>query len=146
VIGLDTNIVLRLLGGDDPRQSALAKALIVRESATSPVFISLATILEVAWVLRSSFRAPSAVIAAAIESLLGAGELAIEAAPQVFEATVALKAGRASFADALIGALGRRAGCTTTYTFDRKAARLASFTQLDEEERPDTSAGPSVLR
>jgi predicted nucleic-acid-binding protein len=37
---------------------------------------------------------------------------------------VVLKSGAASFDDALIGALGRWAGCSSTLTFDRKAARL----------------------
>jgi hypothetical protein len=36
-------------------------------------------------------------------------------------AMVALKEGRGSFADALIGALGARAGCSRTLTFDQKA-------------------------
>jgi predicted nucleic-acid-binding protein len=37
------------------------------------------------------------------------------------------KSGAASFDDALIGALGRWAGCSHTLTFDRKAARLRDF-------------------
>ena len=40
---------------------------------------------------------------------------------------VALKAGTGSFSDALIGALGRQAGCAATLTFDKKAARLKEF-------------------
>ena len=40
---------------------------------------------------------------------------------------IALKEGRGSFPDALIGALGARAGCATTLTFDRKALRLPHF-------------------
>jgi predicted nucleic-acid-binding protein len=40
---------------------------------------------------------------------------------------IALKTGTASFEDALIGALGTWAGCTTTFTFDKKAARLPNF-------------------
>ncbi len=106
--------------------------MIARESASSPVFISLATMLETAWVLRSSYRFPGAVVAAAIESLLGMNEIEIEAQAHVFQAMVAVKEGRASFEDALIGELSQRAGCTTTYTFDRKAARLATFTLLPE--------------
>jgi predicted nucleic-acid-binding protein len=40
---------------------------------------------------------------------------------------VALKEGRGSFADALIGALGASAGCSHSLTFDRKALRLPGF-------------------
>jgi predicted nucleic-acid-binding protein len=47
----------------------------------------------------------------------------------VLAAMVALK-GRGSFADALIGALGEKAGCAKTLTFDRKALHLPSFQAL----------------
>ena len=46
---------------------------------------------------------------------------------EVFTAKVALKEGRGSFADALIGVFGQRAGCTFTATFDRKALVLPEF-------------------
>ncbi|HEY9568643.1 MAG TPA: hypothetical protein VIR38_11170 [Thalassobaculum sp.] len=39
-------------------------------------------------------------------------------------------AGTAGFADALIAAVGARAGCVTTVTFDRRASRLPGFTLL----------------
>jgi predicted nucleic-acid-binding protein len=45
----------------------------------------------------------------------------------VFTAMIALRQGHGSFADALIGALGHRAGCSVTVTFDRKASRLPGF-------------------
>ena len=48
----------------------------------------------------------------------------------VFTAMVALKEGQGSFADALIGALGAKAGCVTTVTFDRRASRLSGFDLL----------------
>jgi predicted nucleic-acid-binding protein len=40
---------------------------------------------------------------------------------------IALKEGAGSFADALIGALGAKAGCAHTLTFDRKALRLPDY-------------------
>ncbi len=51
----------------------------------------------------------------------------VENEQEVFTAMVALKEGRGSFADALIGALGDKAGCSRTLTFDRQALRLAGF-------------------
>jgi len=51
----------------------------------------------------------------------------VENEQEVFAAMLALRAGHGSFADALIGGLGRRAGCTRTLTFDRKASQLPGF-------------------
>lgn len=45
---------------------------------------------------------------------------------EVFAAMIAFEEGHGSFADALIGGLGARAGCTRSLTFDQKAVRLAS--------------------
>jgi hypothetical protein len=39
----------------------------------------------------------------------------------------ALKGGQRSFAEAAIAALGTRAGCSYTLTFDQKALRLPGF-------------------
>jgi predicted nucleic-acid-binding protein len=51
----------------------------------------------------------------------------VENEQEVFSAMIALKEGRGSFADALIGALGARAGCSRTLSFDQKASRLPGF-------------------
>ena len=40
---------------------------------------------------------------------------------------LAMKASRASFADALIGALDAKVGCSVTVTFDRKPVRVVGF-------------------
>jgi predicted nucleic-acid-binding protein len=59
--------------------------------------------------------------------MLQANTLSIQNEQEVFTAMVALKTGKGSFAEALIGALGAWAGCTSTLTFDQKAARLKEF-------------------
>ena len=64
---------------------------------------------------------------AAIERTLQADVLVVESEQEVFTAVIMLKEGRGSFADALIAALGAKAGCSKTLTFDRKALRLLGF-------------------
>jgi predicted nucleic-acid-binding protein len=82
---------------------------------------------EEAWVLERAYKLSATKIAAAIERILQIDVLAVESEQEVFTAIVALKEGRGSFADALIGALGAKAGCSRTLTFDRKALRLREF-------------------
>lgn len=67
-------------------------------------------------------------IAEAIEQILQTDTLVVENEQDVFAAMTALRNGHGEFADALIGALGAKAGCARTLTFDRKAARLPGFT------------------
>jgi predicted nucleic-acid-binding protein len=62
--------------------------------------------------------------------MLQADTLVTQNEPEVFTAAMTLKAGRGSFADALIGTLGEWAGCITTLTLDKKAGKLGGFQLL----------------
>jgi len=126
--GLDTNVIVRYLVQDEPEQARRATQLIEqRLTERNPGFISVVAMTETAWVLERAYGLAAADIATAIERILQAAELTVENEQQVFTAMMALKEGRGSFADALIGALGQRARCEFTATFDRKALRLAGF-------------------
>jgi len=128
MIGLDTNILVRYITLDDPTQASRAAHIIEQQfNADEPAFVSLVTIVELAWVLDSFYEFTGAQIAAAIERILGIPALSVQNEREVYTAMVALRTGAGSFDDALIGALGRWAGCSTTFTFDRKAARLPGF-------------------
>jgi predicted nucleic-acid-binding protein len=128
MIGIDTNILVRYLAQDDPVQSPRARQIIERLlSEQDPGFISLVTITETVWVLRSSYAMTDQAIAAALELILRVQTLFVQNEREVATAMIALRTGVASFDDALIGALGRWAGCSHTVTFDRKAARLPDF-------------------
>ena len=57
MLGIDTNVLVRLLMRDDAEQFARAQELIRRESdAKRPVLISLLVMLETEWVLRSCYK------------------------------------------------------------------------------------------
>jgi len=128
MIGLDTNILVRYLAQDDPVQSAKASELIEgRLTEQDPGFISVVAMAETAWVLERAYGLADADIARAIERTLQAGSLVVESEQAVFTAMIALKEGQGSFAGALIGALGAKAGCLRTLTLDRKALRLSGF-------------------
>jgi predicted nucleic-acid-binding protein len=128
VVGLDTNVILRYLLQDDPKQTRQANQIVDQElSEQNPGFISLATVLEIVWVLRSLLGRNPSQIASHLENLLTADSLEVQNEQQVFDAAVALRSGTGEFEDALIGALNAWAGCSHTLTFDRKAARLSHF-------------------
>ena len=128
MIGLDTNILVRYLAQDDPVQSPKATELIERQlTEENPGFLSVVAMVETAWILDRAYGLAADEIAAAIERMLQADVLVVDNEQEVFTAMIALKEGHGSFADALIGGLGARAGCTRTLTFDQKASRLAGF-------------------
>lgn len=127
MIGLDTNILVRYFAQDDPAQSRRAARIIEQLTEQEPGFISLVVMVETVWVLDRIYRLSSREIARCIEQMLQADTFTIQNEQEVFTAMTALKTGTGSFSDALIVALGRWAGCSTTLTFDQRAVRLSGF-------------------
>lgn len=128
MIGLDTNVIVRYLAQDDPLQSPAATEIFERRlTEENPGFVSIVAMAETVSVLERAYGLPGNEIAVAVEGLLRAETLIVEDEQEVFTAMVTLRQGRGAFADALIAALGTRAGCPATLTFDRKALRLPGF-------------------
>jgi predicted nucleic-acid-binding protein len=128
MIGLDTNVIVRYLAQDDPVQSPRVSAVVERQlTEQEPGFVSVVAMVETAWVLKRAYKVSDQEIVRAVERLLQSDVLVVENEQEVFTAMIALKEGRGTFLDALIGALGAKAGCSCTLTFDRKSLRLAEF-------------------
>ncbi|MCP5431841.1 MAG: type II toxin-antitoxin system VapC family toxin [Alphaproteobacteria bacterium] len=128
MIGLDTNVIVRYLAQDDPVQSAVAADIFERRlTVERPGFVSLVAMVETVWVLDRVYGLDAAGLVGVVERLLAADALVVECEPEVYTAMEAVREGIGSFADALVAALGARAGCVHTLTFDRQALRLPGF-------------------
>lgn len=122
MIAIDTNILVRFLVDEDPRQSALSRKFLEQElTAEHPGFVTTVTIVELAWVLRSQYRVSATAISDIISQLLDLEQLVVERADAV---AVAISHAGQDIADALIHELGKLEGCDRTVTFDRRFARL----------------------
>jgi predicted nucleic-acid-binding protein len=129
VIGLDTNVLVRHVLQDDDRQSAAASAFLDALEPDDPGFVSLPVVVEIFWVLRGVGQYRTEQITSVISALLSAAEVRVERSDLVARALRSTADG-ADFADALIAEIGRAAGCRTTVTFDRGAARRAGMSLL----------------
>ncbi len=131
MIGLDTNILVRLLVRDDPDQTEQARRFIDnRCTPESPGFINSVVLAEVVWVLDRVYRFPRRQIAAAIESLLMGQDRIVEYHDDVQAALAEYRSSNIDFIDAVIGRINLARGCEATATFDRKAARLKGFVRV----------------
>lgn len=124
MIGIDTNVLVRILTQDDAHQLAQARRFVARHcTAEEPGFVNRVVAVELVWVLESLYDEYSREqIATAIESLLSTATLQVEDNALVRSAIKAYRAG-ADFADALIAAVNAEAGCNFTATFDAAATR-----------------------
>lgn len=131
MIGLDTNILVRLLVEDEPVQTAQAQHFIEsRCTPESPGFINCVVLAELVWVLDSVYQFRRAEIAAAIERLLAGRDRIVEHHDQVEQVLVEYRSGGIDFTDSMIARINRVRGCEATATFDRKAAKLDGFVRV----------------
>lgn len=124
MLAIDTNLIVRYLTGDHPKQSPRARALIDGQ----PVFAGVTVLLEVEWVLRSTYAYRAGDIARALRAFAGLPTVTVENAA-VVAAALDLAENGLDFADALH--LGRSAHCTGFATFDRKFVKAASAAGYD---------------
>ena len=122
--GLDTNVLLRYLTGDDPAQSERAEAVFAEAERTGDrLFLATVALCEVVWMLRSRpFRADRGQITEVVERLLKTAVFEIQDRTLVRRALADYRTGEGDFADYLLVRTAQDAGCTETMTFDRALA------------------------
>lgn len=137
MIGIDTNVLLRATLDDDPTRSPAAKGLIeAAKAAGDTIRIDRLVLAEALWTLTRRYRYTREQLVEVVEALLAAPELSVEDERAVADALAVFRDGRLDFADALIGALNRRAGCATTYTFDRGASGSPGYAPVPVPGKP----------
>jgi predicted nucleic-acid-binding protein len=121
MFAVDTNILVRLVTGDDPSQVRLAQDFI-----SNGAWVSLLVLAETMWVLASGYSRKPAAIASAVDMLLNHRELVLQD-PDVVAA--ALEHFRSKpglgFSDCLVLEIARKAGHLPLGTFDRKLSKLS---------------------
>ena len=133
MIALDTNILVRFLTQDDPGQSEEAEKVMSSISPDAPGYVCREVLVELIWVLERAYKYSRVDISRALEGLLSAAELVIEAADDVGAVLQLYDDKGFGFSDLTIRQAASRSGAKTQVTFDRKAARLSGVTWLGED-------------
>ena len=115
---VDTNVLVRLLTGDDPKQASAARSLF----ESGPIWIAKTVLLETAWVLHSLYGFEEGAIRDAFTRLLGLKNVHAEDESSVATA-LALTAHGIEIADAL-HLSGRPPGAVFV-SFDQSFVRRA---------------------
>ena len=96
MLAVDTNVIVRLLTGDDARQSRAAQTLF----ASDEIWIAKTVLLETEWVLRSLYGFQRPEVLTALMRLLGMENVTVEDEHSV-AAAMALTSHGIDFADAI---------------------------------------------
>ena|SRR3990167_5238551 len=124
MIGIDTNVLVRLLVADDHIQAHKAKKLLEQ---CKPVFVSTIVLCETAWVLESRYHFSKKELIDALEYILKAIHFEVENRDAVWLAFAEFQYLSMGFSDCVIGAIGRWYGCDYVATFDRKTLKSKQF-------------------
>jgi len=125
-IAPDTNVLVRALMRDEPRQAQAAEKTLREATA---VALALSSLCELAWVLRSVYQRSAADIEAAIRGLLDVDGVQVNR-PAVEAGLAMLEAG-GDFADGVIAFEGRWLGAERFVSFDRRAVALLAGRGID---------------
>jgi predicted nucleic-acid-binding protein len=129
--GLDTNVLVRWILDDDPRQAARVQQLFEEVSEQQlPLFVPSTVMLELEWVLRSRYKFDKSTVLGAFNALLETQELEFQDEPALERALSLYRQASADFADCLHSGQCGSAGRAPMMTFDETAARLPSVELL----------------
>jgi predicted nucleic-acid-binding protein len=123
MIGLDTNVIVRYIIQDDPKQALKATKVIENQlSSRDPGFITLISLVEVTWVLESCYDQNKQDILNVLHALLTTKQLIVERADIAYLAMKRCQVSpKADFSDAMITVISEQEGCLQVLTFDKKA-------------------------
>ncbi len=123
---IDTNVLVRLITRDEPRQAASADAFIQKGA-----WVSLLALAEAMWVLDAVYQRNATELATAIEMLLNHRELTLQDSGVVTDALHLFRSRPAlGFSDCLMVQIARNAGHLPLGTFDRALARIDGTAKL----------------
>lgn len=123
---VDTNVLVRIMTRDDPRQAAAADAFVA-----GGAWVSVLALAEASWVLTSVYDLSPQQLAKSMRMLLDHEQLTLQD-PDMIESALETFSAKPSigFSDALHLELARRAGHLPLGTFDRDLGRLDGTEKL----------------
>jgi predicted nucleic-acid-binding protein len=123
---VDTNVLVRLVVRDDPRQAASAECFVSKGA-----WVSVLVLAEMVWVLDAAYGLSKERIAKAVEMLLCHTELTVQDA-DVVEAALHnfRKRSKVGFTDCLVLEIAKKAGHEPLGTFDRALSALSGAERL----------------
>ena len=118
-VTVDTNILVRAITDDHPRQSKAAQRTL---ESSELVAVALPTLCELVWVLIRGYGLERREIVLAVRRLIASANVAVNR--QAAEVGLSLLEAGGDFADGVIAFEGAQLGGETFVSFDKKAVRM----------------------
>jgi len=129
--GVDTNILIRFLTGDDEQQTKkVHKIFKDAESEKKEFFVPLVVVLELIWVLESVYEISRTEILESISDLSLMPILKFEHRTALEQFLCSAQGNKFDLSDLLIAYVAKINGCETVLTFDKKASKFNLFEMI----------------
>lgn len=127
MLAVDTNVLVRLITNDDPKQALRAQhALDAELEAGRECMVGHIVVCEVMWVLKGLYGYSLTQCQTTLTALLAFPGLRFESLPVLLAAAQAWQHHGGDFADHLIGAQMKSLGCESVLTFDKRASKAST--------------------
>lgn len=130
MIGVDTNVLLRLLVNDSDVQSAAAQRFFKERTARDPAFVGSVVLAELVWLLRRRFGYSDAQVLRALRAMTSTDEFRFEHDGPLRSLVEKVDCKASDVADALIAWACEGAKCEKVVTFDKRSARTIPRMEL----------------
>ena len=130
MIGVDTNVLLRLFVEDDLQQNERARRFFEAVSARETCVVNPVVLAEFAWTLVRGFRKKRREVAHLIAEVLSADDVEISHRNAAERALAAYRSGKADFPDYYLAAINAELGCSSTATSNRDALDYPAFSPV----------------
>lgn len=128
MIALDTNVLVRYIVQDDPKQSKTASELIEGfQKAKQTCLITDIVLCEMVWVLESCYDASRRSISEVLEKILKIDIFNFISKDLLYQCVNRYQDGSGDFADYLLGLTALHEGASKVYTFDKSLKREDPF-------------------
>ena len=130
MIGIDTNILVRLFAEDDLVQREAAVALLDGLGPSEKAMVNIVVVVELAWTLRRVYKFERDHIAMVLRELTEHPKIVLADRDIIRDAAHRYREEGGDVTDHIVALINRTRGCTTTYTFDEEAAGSTDFALL----------------
>ena len=135
MIAVDTNVLVRIVLGDDPAQARAAERLFIKaRTEQTTLFVADVVLCELVWVLTRRAGLSRAQIAGALEQLMRTELVTVADSGIIDRAVRAYRGGKGDFADYLILEHAIGSGAEEVVTFDRVMRGESSFRVLGAKD------------
>ncbi len=128
MIGLDTNVLVRYVMGDDEKQAARAASFIDAVVGRGErLFVGQIVLCELVWVLGAAYGRSRQDIVGVLKAVVRTAQFVIEDVELARRALSRFESGTADFADYVIAESALQAGSEQVVTFDKKLLQESGF-------------------